>query len=74
MARVAKTKPKVKPVQDAVPVEKAPIISEFAVGDRITHGLFGDGDVTGVRDNTLTIQFKKFGSKEILDGFVKRSA
>jgi len=71
MARAAKTKP--KPKIDAVihPIEIEPIISAFSTGDRIRHAMFGDGHVTAVSDNTLTIAFEKFGSKNVLDSYVK---
>ena len=72
MARVGKTKPKVKAVTPIIIVVPEPIISAFAVGDHVTHSMFGDGTVDATSGTTLTIAFEKFGTKQVLDGFVKR--
>ena len=45
---------------------------KFASGDRVSHGQFGDGQVTSVQDDKLTIAFEKAGTKIIVDDFVKR--
>ena len=42
----------------------------FAVGDRVTHKMFGTGKVLGLRDDKLSIQFAKNVTKEILSDFV----
>ena len=44
--------------------------SPFAVGDRVFHQKFGNGNVAGVEGNKLTIDFDKAGQKKVLDGFV----
>jgi hypothetical protein len=44
--------------------------SKFFVGDRVFHIKFGNGNVTGIEGNKLTIQFDKAGEKRVLDGFV----
>jgi DNA helicase-2/ATP-dependent DNA helicase PcrA len=46
--------------------------SAFAVGDRVFHQKFGNGNVTGVDGNKLTIQFDKAGEKRVVDSFVER--
>jgi DNA helicase II / ATP-dependent DNA helicase PcrA len=45
--------------------------SKFTVGDRVSHSMFGDGRVTAVDGNTLTISFAA-SVKQILDGYVSR--
>ena len=46
--------------------------SRFAVGDRVFHQKFGNGDVTAIEGNKLTISFDRAGEKRVLDGFVER--
>jgi len=46
--------------------------SEFAVGDRVFHQKFGNGDVVVVDGNKLTIAFDKAGEKKVVDSFVRR--
>ena len=46
--------------------------SSFAVGDRVFHQKFGNGNVTAVDGNKLTIQFDKAGEKRVVDSFVER--
>jgi DNA helicase II / ATP-dependent DNA helicase PcrA len=36
----------------------------------VFHIKFGNGNVTGIEGNKLTIQFDKAGEKRVLDGFV----
>ena len=54
----------------------APVIahpnSKFAVGDRVSHPMFGDGTVTAVAGDTLTIRFADNVVKQIIDGYVNR--
>jgi len=45
--------------------------SEFKNGDRVFHIKFGNGTVSGVDGNKLTIDFDKAGQKRVLDSFVK---
>lgn len=42
----------------------------FDVGDRVRHRKFGDGTVTLVEGNKLTIKFDQGAEKRVLDGFV----
>ena len=46
--------------------------SKFTVGDRVSHPMFGDGTVTAVNGNTLTIAFAGSVEKQIIDGYVNR--
>jgi DNA helicase-2/ATP-dependent DNA helicase PcrA len=45
--------------------------SPFKVGDRVFHQKFGNGNVSAIEGNKLTIDFDKAGQKRVLDGFVK---
>jgi DNA helicase-2/ATP-dependent DNA helicase PcrA len=45
--------------------------SAFAVGDRVFHQKFGNGNIAAIDGNKLTIDFDKAGRKKVLDGFVK---
>ena len=42
----------------------------FSVGDRVFHQKFGNGNVSAIDGNKLTIDFDKAGQKRVLDGFV----
>ncbi|MBU2194149.1 MAG: UvrD-helicase domain-containing protein, partial [Alphaproteobacteria bacterium] len=44
--------------------------SPFSVGDRVFHQKFGNGNVSAIDGNKLTIDFDKAGQKRVLDGFV----
>ncbi len=46
--------------------------SSFAVGERVFHQKFGNGHVTAVDGNKLTIHFDKVGEKRVVDSFVER--
>jgi DNA helicase II / ATP-dependent DNA helicase PcrA len=46
--------------------------SAFAIGDRVFHLKFGNGNVTAVDGNKLCIQFDKAGEKHVVDSFVER--
>ncbi len=46
--------------------------SSFAVGERVFHQKFGNGNVVAVDGNKLTIQFDKAGEKRVVDSFVER--
>jgi DNA helicase-2/ATP-dependent DNA helicase PcrA len=48
-------------------------VSAFSVGDRVFHQKFGNGNVTVVDGNKLTIQFDKAGEKRVVDSFVQRA-
>ncbi|WP_114428625.1 ATP-dependent helicase [Phyllobacterium bourgognense] len=45
--------------------------SNFDVGDRVFHIKFGNGNVSAIEGNKLTIDFDKAGQKRVLDSFVK---
>jgi DNA helicase-2/ATP-dependent DNA helicase PcrA len=47
-------------------------VSSFGVGDRVFHLKFGNGNVSAVEGNKLTIQFDKAGEKRVVDSFVER--
>ncbi len=44
--------------------------SAFSVGDRVFHQKFGNGNISAIDGNKLTIDFDKAGQKRVLDGFV----
>jgi DNA helicase-2/ATP-dependent DNA helicase PcrA len=46
--------------------------SAFSVGDRVFHLKFGNGNISAIEGNKLTIDFDKAGQKRVLDGFVER--
>ena len=47
-------------------------VSTFTLGDRVFHQKFGNGNVTHVDGNKLTIAFDKAGEKRVVDSFVQR--
>ncbi|AYG59551.1 ATP-dependent helicase [Rhizobium jaguaris] len=47
--------------------------SRFSVGDRVFHIKFGNGNVSEIEGNKLTIEFDRAGQKRVLDGFVERA-
>jgi DNA helicase-2/ATP-dependent DNA helicase PcrA len=47
-------------------------VSSFAAGDRVFHQKFGNGNVTHIDGNKLTIAFDKAGEKRVVDSFVER--
>lgn len=53
-------------------VAKSTGTSSFSVGDRVFHIKFGNGNVTAIDGNKLTIQFDKAGEKRVVDSFVER--
>jgi DNA helicase II / ATP-dependent DNA helicase PcrA len=48
-------------------------VSAFAVGDRVFHQKFGNGNVRHVEGNKLTIDFDHSGEKKVVDSFVARA-
>ncbi len=44
--------------------------SKFSIGDRVFHQKFGNGTVSDVEGEKLTIDFDRAGQKRVLDGFV----
>jgi DNA helicase-2/ATP-dependent DNA helicase PcrA len=49
-------------------VAEAP--SAFRIGDRVFHMKFGNGNVSAIDGNKLTIDFDRAGQKKVLDSFV----
>jgi ATP-dependent DNA helicase UvrD/PcrA len=47
-------------------------VSAFTLGDRVFHQKFGNGNVTAIDGNKLTIQFDRAGEKRVVDSFVDR--
>jgi DNA helicase-2/ATP-dependent DNA helicase PcrA len=47
-------------------------VSEFTLGDRVFHQKFGNGNVTAIDGNKLTIAFDRAGEKRVVDSFVER--
>lgn len=45
--------------------------SKFSSGDRVFHMKFGNGNVTNIDGNKLTIDFDRAGQKRVLDSFVE---
>ncbi len=72
----AKATAKAEPSRSKKPVKKVPVKAKaadkhsFAVGDKVTHKMFGPGKILGLRDDKLSIQFGKHVTKEILVDFV----
>jgi DNA helicase II / ATP-dependent DNA helicase PcrA len=46
-------------------------VSAFTPGDRVFHQKFGNGNVTAIDGNKLTIQFDRAGEKRVVDSFVE---
>ncbi len=44
--------------------------SSYTVGDQISHTMFGDGTVTAINADKLTIEFPDSVIKQIVDGYV----
>jgi hypothetical protein len=86
MPRTTPKKPPTKPrPRNARPAatateEQAPSEAEhpaakatgYAAGDLVFHPMFGDGTVTAVDANKLTIRFEGGRERHIVDTFVKR--
>jgi DNA helicase II / ATP-dependent DNA helicase PcrA len=47
-------------------------VSDYTVGDRVFHQKFGNGNVTAIDGNKLTVQFDRAGEKRVVDSFVQR--
>lgn len=46
-------------------------VSDYTVGDHVSHPMFGDGTVTAIDQNKLTVEFPESVTKQIIDGYVK---
>jgi DNA helicase-2/ATP-dependent DNA helicase PcrA len=53
-------------------VAKSTGLSPFGLGDRVFHQKFGNGNVTHIDGNKLTIAFDRAGEKRVVDSFVER--
>jgi DNA helicase-2/ATP-dependent DNA helicase PcrA len=53
-------------------IQAAPVVSDYAIGDDVIHPQFGDGAVTAIEGEKLTIKFADGRVKQILDYYVKR--
>jgi hypothetical protein len=67
----APTAPKTPAAPKAPTPPAAAYVSGYAVGDQISHPIFGDGTVTAIDQNKLTIEFPGNVTKQIIDGYVK---
>ena len=47
-------------------------VSEYAIGDRVFHQKFGNGNVSAVDGNKLVVQFDRAGEKRVVDSYVRR--
>jgi DNA helicase-2/ATP-dependent DNA helicase PcrA len=48
-------------------------VSDYTIGDRVFHQKFGNGNVTAIDGNKLTVQFDRAGEKRVVDSFVQRA-
>jgi DNA helicase-2/ATP-dependent DNA helicase PcrA len=71
-ARNGKTRRHPITIEGELVAQSARAASAFSVGDRVFHQKFGNGDVTAVDGNKLTIAFDKAGEKRVVDSFVER--
>ena len=73
-AVAAPSRPRRSPVTiEGELVGKSTGVSSFAVGDRVFHQKFGNGNVAAVDGNKLTIAFDHAGEKRVVDSFVERA-
>jgi hypothetical protein len=56
---------------DPSPSGNTPKASEYAVGDQVSHPMFGSGTVAAVDADKLTIEFAKGVTKQIVDYYVR---
>ena len=47
-------------------------VSAYSIGDRVFHQKFGNGNISAIDGNKLTVQFDKAGEKRVVDSFVER--
>jgi DNA helicase-2/ATP-dependent DNA helicase PcrA len=53
-------------------VKSTGTVSEFAIGDRVFHQKFGNGNVTAIDGNKLVVAFDKAGEKRVVDSYLER--
>jgi len=73
--RPKKAKPVVSAGKQAPPQTGRPAVKTtgYVVGARVSHPKFGDGTVTAVDADKLTIRFKGGRERQSVDAFVRRS-
>ncbi len=59
-------------IEGEVVAKSTGTVSAFTVGDRVFHQKFGNGNITAIDGNKLTIQFDRAGEKRVVDSFVAR--
>ena len=69
-AATKKTRSKANAIELS-PAGNAPKASEYAVGDQVSHPMFGSGTVAAVDADKLTIEFAKGVTKQIIDYYVR---
>lgn len=71
-ARVLRTSVPRKTAKPETPAAvAAAYVSEYAVGDQVSHSMFGNGTVMAIDENKLTVEFPERITKQIIDGYVK---
>ena len=70
----AKASPKRVPltIEGELVAKSTGTVSPFNLGDRVFHQKFGNGNITAIDGNKLTIQFDRAGEKRVVDSFVER--
>jgi DNA helicase-2/ATP-dependent DNA helicase PcrA len=71
--RAARTRTYPLTIEGELTAKSTGAVSDFMVGDRVFHLKFGNGNVTAVDGNKLTIAFDKAGEKRVVDRFVERA-
>ncbi len=61
-----------KPKTPATLLTPVAYVSGYAVGDHVSHPMFGNGTVTAINENKLTIEFPESVTKQIIDGYVRQ--
>jgi hypothetical protein len=56
---------------ERAPTTTVAYASKYAVGDQISHPMFGHGAVAAIDSNKLTIEFPDNVTKQIVDDYVK---
>ena len=71
VAKKTRTAAQLEVAEAAVPSGE-PDVSEYAIGDRVSHPKFGHGIVRAIDADKLTIEFAGKVVKQIVDYYVKR--
>ena len=72
MAEAKKPKaraPRASALKSTAPAPAYP--SKYRIGDQISHPMFGEGTVTEINADKLTIEFPGSVTKQIVDDYVK---